>query len=253
MVGVYYIQQLGKSNKDHIGQISTIKVKENTMKKLEGKVSEKELEEYFWKVNSDRKYSVDDFYEYLKFLEEEERSFFDYVEEDDPNYKILTDLQLRLLQFIDGTMDATVVNKKQKGLIMSNQIVDEEVDMVTFEPMDNSPSFYLDEPYLWSHNEQQCSKEYLDSLTNMYKNIVQTYEGSSSHLLGRCTKSYNHFLYLESHPPNRIHKFLSDRLTFGHEEVDGYFNLHITGPYYLMNMIYSIRTTYNRRRIKIVK
>ena len=81
----------------------------------------------------------------------------------------------------------------------------------------------------------------------MYKTIVESYEGSSSHLLGRNYESYNHFHYLEKHPPNRIYKFLTDRLTFGYEEVDGYFNLQISGPHYLMKMIDSIRYTYNHK------
>ncbi len=80
------------------------------MKKLEGEVSVSELDEYFLNViNGDSKYSVDDYYKYLEFMDEEERSILDDVEEDDPNYKTLTDLQLRTFQFIEGTMDVTVV------------------------------------------------------------------------------------------------------------------------------------------------
>jgi hypothetical protein len=80
------------------------------MKKLIGEVSVTELDEYFLNViNGDSKYSVDDYYEYLEFMEEEGRSIMDDVEEDDPNYETLTDLQLRVLQFIEGTMGVTVV------------------------------------------------------------------------------------------------------------------------------------------------
>jgi hypothetical protein len=80
------------------------------MTKLEGEVSVTELDEYFLNViNGDSKYSVDDYYEYLEFMEEEERSILDDVEEDDPNYETLTDIQLRILQFIEGTMGVTVV------------------------------------------------------------------------------------------------------------------------------------------------
>jgi hypothetical protein len=75
-----------------------------------GEVSVSELDEYFLnEVNGDRKYSVSDFYEYVDFLEEEDRSLLDEVEEDDPNYETLTDLQLRTFQFIEGTMGVTVV------------------------------------------------------------------------------------------------------------------------------------------------
>ena len=80
------------------------------MRKLVGEVSVSELDEYFLnEVNGDRKYSVSDFYEYVDFLEEEDRSLLDEVEEDDPNYETLTDLQLRTFQFIEGTMGVTVV------------------------------------------------------------------------------------------------------------------------------------------------
>ncbi len=80
------------------------------MRKLVGEVSVSELDEYFLNViNGDSKYSVDDFYVYLEFLEEEERSLLDDVEEDDPNYETLSDIQLRIFQFIEGTMGVTVV------------------------------------------------------------------------------------------------------------------------------------------------
>ena len=80
------------------------------MKKLEGEVSVSELDEYFLnEINGDSKYSVEDYYDYVEFMEDEERSILDDVEEDDPNYETLTDLQLRVLQFIEGTMGVTVV------------------------------------------------------------------------------------------------------------------------------------------------
>ena len=130
---------------------------------------------------------------------------------------------------------------------MCDQIDVEEIDFVTFEPIESHPYFYLDDPYWWSQNEQKCSNEYLESLTNMYKSIVKSNVGSSAHYLGRCTDSYNYFMYLESHPPKRFQKFLYEKLSFGSEVVDGYFNLHISGPSYLMNMIDSIRYTYNHK------
>ena len=127
---------------------------------------------------------------------------------------------------------------------MSNQIDVVEIDFVTFEPIESHPLFYLDDPYWWSQNEQKCKNEYLESLTFMYKTIVKSHKGSSSHLLGRCSESYNHFLYLESHPPKRIQKFLSERLISDYEMVDGHFNLHLYGPSYLKNMIHSIQSKY---------
>jgi hypothetical protein len=213
------------------------------MKKLEGEVSVSELDEYFLNViNSDRKYSIDDYYKYVDFMEEEDRSILDDVEEDDPNYETLTDIQLRVLQFIEGTMGVTVVNKKQNGVIMCNQIDIVEIDMVTFEPIESYKYFYLDDPFWWSHNEQKYFNDYVTNLTNKYKSIVKSHKGSSSHLLGNCSNSYNYFLYLGSQPPNRFQKFMSERLISDYEMEDGHFHLHIYGPTYLQRMVHSVQS-----------
>ena len=80
------------------------------MRKLVGEVSVSELDEYFLNViNGDSKYSVEDYYDYVEFMEDEDRSILDDVEEDDPNYETLSDIQLRIFQFIEGTMGVTVV------------------------------------------------------------------------------------------------------------------------------------------------
>ena len=80
------------------------------MRKLVGEVSVSELDEYFLnEINGDSKYSVEDYYDYVEFMEDEDRSILDDVEEDDPNYETLSDIQLRIFQFIEGTMGVTVV------------------------------------------------------------------------------------------------------------------------------------------------
>jgi hypothetical protein len=127
---------------------------------------------------------------------------------------------------------------------MSNQIDVVEIDMVTFEPIESHPYFYLDDPYLWTHNEQKYFNDYVSSITDMYKTIVKSNKGSSSHLLGRCSDSYDYFLYLGSQPTNRFQKFMSERLISDYEIEDGHFHLHLYGPKYLQKMIYSIQSKY---------
>ncbi len=117
-----------------------------------------------------------------------------------------------------------------------------EVDFVTFEPEIYHPLPHEDEICLSSQSEHKYFHEYVESLTYMYKSIVKSMNGSSANQLGLCTESYNQFLYFETNPQKSFQKFLSEKLSFDYEEVDGYFNLHIYGPSYLKNMVESIKS-----------